>query len=396
MTLVYTDPQVVGPGTHALVIGVGKYPALRGGSADRSPNYEGMGQLTSPPHSARAFASWLATSFQNPDRPLAAIRMLLSADDRTFTGPPEPGKDTADIVVDEAVIRNVVTEATAWQQAGLTSPGSLLIFYFCGHGIAVGDELSLVAQDYGQTPRPLEALIDFGGLLRGMSNSSSPDQCYFIDACRVASGKILESANTSGDPLIQTISTDRTARQTVYFSTVGGEKSHGQPGQPSLFTSALLKALDGPAASNNLGQWQVTSTRLLDAITHLMRPEVQPDIPTVQVPASGTQVEMLLHRLPGRPKVPLTVHLPSYKGKNPPKEVSSLAIERIGIEGAVSGWNRRGPAYPSPCEWRKQHFQTWLTVGEYSATLDWKDGRSSKTECFLATPGHILTDFDDA
>lgn len=395
MTLVFQDPQVIGPGTHALVIGAGHYPALRGGGGALTPNHEGMGQLTSPPHSARAFADWLIQSFQNPDRPLASVRMLLSAADRTFTARPQPMAGPVTSTVDEAILNNLIAEATSWQQAGRANPGSLLLFYFCGHGIAAGNELSLVAQDYGAGLRPLDGLIDFGGLLQGMSDSNSPDQCYFIDACRVASGKILESANTSGDPLVHTTSTDRTARQTVYFSTVGGEKSHGLQNQPSLFTTALLQALDGPAASNGLGPWQVSSNRLLDAIAYLLKPEIQPDLPTVQVPSAGTQVDMLLHRLPGKPTVPLTISLPSYKGKAPPKEIKSVAISRGTEAEVVTGWKRRGPAFSPPCEWRKQHFQTWLKVGDYSATMEWKDGRVKNSDCTLTTPGSMLTEFDD-
>jgi hypothetical protein len=49
---------VDGPATHALVIGVGAYPHLIGGTG-RTKYNDGMGQLTSPPISARLFASWL-------------------------------------------------------------------------------------------------------------------------------------------------------------------------------------------------------------------------------------------------------------------------------------------------------------------------------------------------
>ena len=53
------DAAVAGPATHALVIGVGDYPHLNGGTKKRTDQHDGMEQLTSPPISARQFASWL-------------------------------------------------------------------------------------------------------------------------------------------------------------------------------------------------------------------------------------------------------------------------------------------------------------------------------------------------
>src|SRR5688572_29148314 len=64
------DAGVGGPATHALVIGVGAYPHLNGGSGRLSPQHDGMEQLTSPPISARQFASWLMSEFNHPQKPL--------------------------------------------------------------------------------------------------------------------------------------------------------------------------------------------------------------------------------------------------------------------------------------------------------------------------------------
>src|SRR6476646_2588981 len=80
---VYHDAAVQ-PGTHALVIGVGKYAHLAGGEAPVA-NPDGMGQLTSPPISARAFALWLRTDYCDKAKPLASLSLLLSeADSEPF------------------------------------------------------------------------------------------------------------------------------------------------------------------------------------------------------------------------------------------------------------------------------------------------------------------------
>jgi len=45
--------------THALVIGVGRYPQLKDGDSTEFPEHEEMGQLDSPPYSAVKFSKWL-------------------------------------------------------------------------------------------------------------------------------------------------------------------------------------------------------------------------------------------------------------------------------------------------------------------------------------------------
>src|SRR5947199_9944041 len=67
------------PGTHAVVIGIGRYPWLVGGKAKpRFAQNDGMAQLTSPPASARAFATWLLETYENPEAPLVSLDLLLS------------------------------------------------------------------------------------------------------------------------------------------------------------------------------------------------------------------------------------------------------------------------------------------------------------------------------
>jgi len=62
------------PGTHAVVIGIGRYPWLVGGKAKpRFAQNDGMAQLTSPPASARAFATWLLETYENPEAPLVSL-----------------------------------------------------------------------------------------------------------------------------------------------------------------------------------------------------------------------------------------------------------------------------------------------------------------------------------
>ena len=56
-----------GGAVHALVIGIGDYPHLIGGSGPLTPSHDGMQQLSSPPVSARAVADWLIADFRHPE-----------------------------------------------------------------------------------------------------------------------------------------------------------------------------------------------------------------------------------------------------------------------------------------------------------------------------------------
>jgi hypothetical protein len=144
-----------------------------------------------------------------------------------------------------------------------------------------------------------------------------------------------------------------------------------------------------------LGTYQVSSTRLFEAITYLLKPEIQPGLSVVQVPSAGTQVEFPLHELRGRPKVPLTIPLPPHEGAKPPVDLKKLEVALRG-NGLMAGWQRRGGAFPDPCVWNKRHFQAWLQDGDYNAELTWKDGTRTVGGCTLAPPGSMLKDFRDA
>jgi hypothetical protein len=61
------------------VIGAGYYPHLPGGSAKKKiVNPGGMGQLQSPPQSARAVARWLIEEYESSARPLSSVALLTS------------------------------------------------------------------------------------------------------------------------------------------------------------------------------------------------------------------------------------------------------------------------------------------------------------------------------
>lgn len=362
MTLV-VDLPIDGPATHALVIGVGDYPHLLGGSAAQKARFDGgMGQLSSPPASARAFADWLRDRFNSPSRPLASLELLIGE------APQAAGEGAAEgaaaATLSETSIAQMQQAAVRWQGRARHKE-DLLIFYFCGHGVAQGQMFNLVAGDFGaDAGLPYSGLVDVALLLKGMSASPATDQCYFIDACRTATADFLD-AEDYGQALVQKAGPPaRELAQCVYYSTLGGGASHGDPGRLSLYTHALLQALGGAGAANTDGDWRINTVRLFEAMSHLMTTLPDPRLTHVQVPQSGSQVKFDLHHLVGLPLVPVVVQAEQHAGATPPP--ATIAVRKA---QQIVARHPQGAPPPQAFEWRHRYFETWLDCGPIS--IEW-------------------------
>jgi hypothetical protein len=301
--------ELIQPGTHALVIGVGRYPYLIGGDAP-SPNADGMKQLTSPPISARKFANWLIDEYRDDNRPLASVALLLSEDD------PQPfinRRARLQYHVQDSTIANIVTAIKQWKQRGDTSTDNRLIFYFCGHGVSQGDDMALLASDFGSDDdNPLNSALDFRKLTLGLKKCTASQQLFFIDACRANSDVLIGHSDGYAGvvPLKPDRRPDTLPRRLFvpYYATLAGDRSHARPGKVSLFTEALLKALGGAASDNPEGDWRVTTARLQEAVDHFMKERSFAGvIAGVQVPVVGEMPVFEFHHLPGPPMVPVYI-----------------------------------------------------------------------------------------
>jgi hypothetical protein len=272
--LAFEDAALVAsgdPATHAIVIGVGAYPHLNGGSASEvTPLHGGLGQLSSPPASAHAIASWLLDEFHNPDKPLATISMLVSAPDGD--GSFAHARLSQPFTPKPATIEHVKKAVNEWKDLGDSNEGNLLVFFFCGHGVARGlDGLTLLLSDYGALENmPMDGAIDFAALHRGMSQCAASEQCFFVDACRTVSD-IATATTATGQQIIQD-NTDRPYasdwKYAIFYSTLAGEKAYGRTNKPSFYTEELIKALNGSGSNNRNGQgeWRILTGDLSIAL----------------------------------------------------------------------------------------------------------------------------------
>ncbi|MFO1303192.1 MAG: caspase family protein [Burkholderiales bacterium] len=360
-------------GTHALVIGVGEYPSLNGGSLPLFPHHEGMGQLSSPPESARMFASWLLDGYRNTGSPLVSLDLLIS-DPSTSQFTPPGGTATT---IERAEFDKVKKAMKAWLARGHTSPDNLMIFFYCGHGVARGPDMTLLPEDYGSAHSPpqlsLGLAIDFTQFYLGMDSCAARNQIYFIDACRVASGLLIRTHNFAGDPVIPGMGqlTTPPRNAPIYFGTMQGDTAFGRRGRESFFTEALLKAFRGAGADDDgNGNWRLQTDTLGKGIQHQLRRTVANTAASGQnSTATNVGPGIAFHELAGLPECPVDVMC------EPQADTANAMLQVAGTTNGVQ-MARNPPTPPTADAWALD-----LDYGDYEfqasfAPPSTKQGRS--------------------
>lgn len=309
----------------------------------------GMGQLTSPPVSARDFATWFLSEFSHPTLSEKSLDLLISdASASTFS------YQGVSIPVERATMANVEPAILRWFDRGDLDEDSLLVFYFCGHGLGRGKGTTLLLEDFGSRPftNSLKLALDFDALLLGMDQCKARSQCFFVDACRVGTAVTLFSNNFYGEQVVvpSTNTVNRSRSAPVYYSAVPGTQAYGDPNRPSFFTSALIKAFKGAGADDHSGAWRVDSDVLHRGIrAHLKRAVANTSAQSQIIVTDGLADPIPLHVLPGNPLVPVDVSCdPS----------SHNAVASLNVK-LVNGAPRQFPAVP------KGEWQLELEPGTY-------------------------------
>jgi len=309
--------EVQGGAAHALIIGVGDYPHLKGGAGTLFSGHENMGQLDCAPVSARQFAEWLIRTGQERDplRPLASVRMLLSEKKGFFGGAtkfdnPVSGESH---VVPTATLAEVTSAIVEWKNALDANEGDLGIFFFSGHGVMVGLEQILLLADFGDSAaaKTRGSAIRFNPFRAAMARIKARQQCYFIDACRAYTQAFASAQGVNGESFIDpdpSIQFGSFAAQPVFNATVEGESAFGRPGEPSLFTDALLQALKGGGTDNRYPpyDWRIEVGHLNDAIEFLVRRRAEREgLGLLQIPSAQELLPVQLGKISGAPLVPV-------------------------------------------------------------------------------------------
>lgn len=287
MTVVYDAGLPTNqPQAHALIIGVGMYPYLRDGSGPVWAGNGGMGQLSSPPHSARALAqflceNWTAYTQAQPiepttHTPLGSVTLLLSEQSAapfTFNPPGQAPQTVSECTA--ATFRNISTAFDRWHDRLHELQENIGIFYFCGHGLAKGD-LALLPEDFAaSSKRPYETAININQTHLGMKRCQARTQLYFLDVCRKVTTEALQNQSFGGRGLLEVDLTQVEQRNApIFYATEYGNEAFGRENQVSRFTNALLQTLQGAGATLASGnRWQLSTSSIGPCIHRILSQE---------------------------------------------------------------------------------------------------------------------------
>lgn len=378
MTLVIDRDIGRAPALHALVIGVGDYPWLEDGPRARNRDLtDGMGQLDSPPLSAMAFCDWLGTEYADAQRRVATVELLLSAPGGGRYTPlrPDGGRD-ASIDVEGADFASIRAAARRWKERGQASEEDMLMFFFCGHGMSSGFEYALLASDYAQEPdSPFDGSFSLPRLAEHMRYCKASQQVFFVDACRVATDRLLLRYADGLSPLVgMMLPLNVGVQQSIFYSALPGTAAYGRIDDKSLFTEALLESLRGVGASDNKGYWSVETTTLHGALATLLGPLADPNDGDLQTPQTGWQSVFEIARIERTPKVPLFMKLGWHEGADPPDEIATVTVSDGNVE--IVTWQAPWPLH-ALCSWTSNRFRSDLPAGtSYSCVVRFEDGRA--------------------
>jgi hypothetical protein len=303
MTELFFDTGESGPGLHALVIGVGGYVHLEGGAGPVIADplqYGNLGQITSPPRSALAFANWLRKSDRiHWKTEVASIDLLISPE------PSDPHPAGPGVTFKNATIDDIRTAFDAWASRCGRDVDNVAMFYFCGHGLQ-SDEQILLASDFGRYSNHFSGAFAFDSTRDGFLQSPPKTQCFFIDACReVTPGTVENLGGATALPLreARAYAPRRCDHDLSLQSCAAFEAAFAPPEGISYFTTALIRALQGGAASTDeYGEWVIRTDTVGWCVDELMQAESKRLRPTAKGPGLSSAV---LLRLAGAPDVKL-------------------------------------------------------------------------------------------
>jgi hypothetical protein len=310
MTVLLDDGSAQ-PGTHLLLIGVGSYPHLNGGSAPPAKLFQrhmNMGQLSSPPLSAMEFALWFvdpAAGFNNPERPLRSLAMLCSAPQALEWSPAAGAKQA----VAPATMANATQAITDWIARASRHEENLALLYFCGHGLSFGEtQNSLLLEDFGSNAlKPMGHAIAFDELRMGlMQQCAARYQCHFIDACRTLPSRdfVDQYGTDTGDAVVAGGLSKKLRNKVapVFFATGLASAAYGLADQASLFAQGMLRSFRGVGSRDADDHWDVNVPAMAEGINKGVESLSFQTQPQYCQPRDTGQ-PLLLHRLRSEPEV---------------------------------------------------------------------------------------------
>lgn len=260
------DPDPAVPATHALIIGIGGYRHLDGGSHPKPEirtSIGVLGQLTTAPRSARAFADFVVANAARWQAPLGSVDLILSAKPGDTAALPNGHPNSATFDVIEEAYSN-------WRARCDSHKDNIALLYFCGHGVEKEQQI-LLTEDFGRsTNNPWRHAIALDTSVLGFRRCNANTQCFFIDACREITSP-LKNHDIDASPLEVPKLAQRESEFTFQMkSTAAKETALGPPNGVAYATQALIRALGGDAAAVKGNKWVVRTGGIADKITDIL------------------------------------------------------------------------------------------------------------------------------
>ena len=249
--------------------------------------------------------------------------------------------DGVAVQVESPTLTNVRRAARAWAGRADQHEDSFTIFYFCGHGVSTGILHSLLLEDFGEdTDDPFTTgAIDAVQFMDGVRDKEAKSQLFLIDACRIVDHtSFARFGEQRGAPIIPAPQNSRLGivEQACLWATALGSLAYGRPGEPSVFMSAMLHAMRGGGAAQDMrdASWVIRPDMLKLSIDHIIQRIPEFADSEIQYATLDRMVKGIsVHRLDGIPSVPVKVSCdPATRNSITAFTCSSGASRAVGPE----------------------------------------------------------------
>lgn len=309
------------PAVHALVIGVGRY-------ADAAlPALAGAGKA------ALAFADWLLREHAPPALARGSIDVLASDP----SGQPLVWQGAT---LDPPTLANVQAAVDGWFARVDDNPNHLLVFYFCGHGVQMGDLRSLLLEDVDLASKtdPLRNAIAFDDFAGGMDSCGPRQQVYVLDACRELPAELRKWDDDVGlgQALVRFNMKRRAqlgARTFVVLEAASATQKAWEGPRGAWFTDAMLTVLKGAAGDNRFtsspDEYSISTRDIADVIRKLTQEGFLEPPAGPQSPVRKGEGDLDFH-VPAHPVVPVVVT------RKPPATNAGAEFEALDGDATVA------------------------------------------------------------
>jgi hypothetical protein len=354
-------------GTHVIVIGIGQYDHLPGGSGEPTPHHLNLKQLTSPPASARKIASWFIEAYDCPEKPLGSVSLVLSEPAAEIFKNPKTGQS---FNVPSGLTEEVRAALKAWLKRAEVDSDSRIILYLSGHGFAEGLDYFYLLRDYGEDPDdPLQGAMNYQRFVTGLAKRKPSNQFLLFDACR-STDPMITLNRTGGQAFFAVdpagrLGVAQAMQQCPIFSTELDRQAFGMANEASLCARAFIRAMSGACSKKVGNAWYVTTDRIVEALSDLQNRELKNMAQAMKTKASETMKQsadgnsharIALRKIAGTPAIPVFVRL---------KNAALAPAFRIrAVRGAHPPWTISDPGSAG---WKAQEeWEVQLEVGEYN------------------------------